>query len=129
MNKVFWQSSPAGVSPGLLAVDLACGSPQHALPTTSFGCDGRGSQKAFNKFFCSRRLRASPQGSSPWTSLAGVLSTPYPRRPLGVMVVALRKLSTSFFVVVACGHLPRAPRRGPRLRESSARLTHDVLWV
>src|SRR6266849_7801788 len=32
VNKFFWQSSPAGVSPGLLALDLACATPQATHP-------------------------------------------------------------------------------------------------
>src|SRR6266851_7270159 len=35
-----------------------------------------------NKFFYSRRLRASPQGSSPWTSVALLLELPSLRCPL-----------------------------------------------
>ena len=37
--------------------------------------------KALDKFFGSRHLRAPPQGYSPWTSLAGALERPFPRRP------------------------------------------------
>jgi hypothetical protein len=32
-KKTVWQSSPAGDSPGLLALDLACESPRNTLPT------------------------------------------------------------------------------------------------
>src|SRR5712692_1712870 len=31
-DKILWQSSPAGVSPGLLALDLACASPRAPHP-------------------------------------------------------------------------------------------------
>src|SRR5712692_4919596 len=42
-----------------------------------------------NKFFYSRRLRASPQGSSPWTSVALLLELPSPLRPSAGAIVRL----------------------------------------
>src|SRR5712692_2374486 len=35
LEQVFWQSSPAGVSPGLLALDLGCAIPGASVPSTS----------------------------------------------------------------------------------------------
>src|SRR5712664_1070651 len=85
--------------------------------------------EALNKFFGSRRLRASPQGYSPWTSVAHLPTPPYPLRSLRCALVS-RTVTTHFrgesFVT---RRRPIAQRRGwtegdvgsaqPRSRASS----------
>jgi hypothetical protein len=49
---------------------------KNRISTRFLGSRGLHSVRALHKFFGSRRLRASPQGYSPWTSRAAVLQHP-----------------------------------------------------
>jgi hypothetical protein len=87
------------------ALNKFFGSRAHC--TSFFG--SRPSLRALHKFFGSRRLRASPQGYSPWTSVAHL-----PRASVPSASAALRQGPGPQAFAVRCG-----PRR-PRARRPSA---------
>src|SRR5258707_6898995 len=77
MNKFFWQSSPAGVSPGLLALDLGCAPSYITLPS-AFASLRPGVER---KHICqvhSSSLEACDRASGDgWTE--GAVGSPQPR--------------------------------------------------